>query len=114
MISKEEGLYGPEMKTIIAAAHYPQHLATAVNDILGKFKDLAVVRLQLMAILPSYFEIESNHAQLLVQNLCHIIIADLKKTNVSAILTEDSDEPLTDNERKVIAYVAGHVFFKKI
>lgn len=109
----EEGLYDSSVKNAIEGMqHNSPQLLASVNSALKEFRDLVVAKHHMMVILPKFFfDINSIYAQLFVQNLCHMILFELKKTNVT--LVGEFQEALTDNEKKVLAYISGHCFQKK-
>ena len=92
------------------------HLLHAVNSPLKNIRTLVEVKLHMMLMvsLKSCISgINSQHAQLFVMNFCHLVIAEVKKTDVALVDEKSFSETVTDNQRMVLAYVAGHCFQKK-
>ena len=90
------------------------HLLHAVNSSLKNIRTLVEVKLHMMVSLKSFISgINSQNAQLFVMNLCHLVIAEVKKTDVALVDEKSFSETVTDNQRMVLAYVAGNCFQKK-
>ena len=90
------------------------HLLHAVNSPLKNIRTLVEVKVHMMVSLKSCISgINSQNAQLFVMNLCHLVIAEVKKTDVALVDEKSFSETVTDNQRMVLAYVAGHCFQNK-